>query len=94
MLLRPAGRRALRQGVLIFRGTEFPFTHTLERLVALLPEEDADGVPEVGALTPYAVEEMYPDTLTDLTGDHAGEAAALARAVVEWARSIVRGDAT
>lgn len=86
------GQRAVElsvKAVLIHRGIEFPFTHTLERLVALLPVDDADAVPQVGALTPYAVEEMYPDTFTEVTIDHAQEAATLARTVVEWATSIV-----
>ena len=40
-------------------------------------------------LTPYAVEEMYPDTFTEVSDEHASEAVELARGVVEWAVAIV-----
>ena len=77
------------KAVLIFHNIEFPKVHTLERLIAMLPEETVAGVPEVGALTPYAVEEMYPDTFTELTDDHADAAVEVARSVVAWASSII-----
>jgi HEPN domain-containing protein len=81
------------KGVLVHRGIEFPYIHRLEDLVKLLPVADVpDLLAEVGALTPYAVQEMYPGVLTDLTDDHADEAAGLARVVVEWAASIIEAE--
>lgn len=77
------------KSLLLHHGLEVPKVHALERLALLLPGEVPDFARQAAALTAYAVEEMYPDTFTDLTDDHASEAAALAGAVVEWAESIV-----
>jgi HEPN domain-containing protein len=90
------GQRAVElslKAVLIHGGIEFPYTHTLEFLVKLMPDELPSELAGIGALTPYAVEEMYPDTFTELGADHAHEAVELARAVVSWATSIIEPDA-
>lgn len=78
------------KAVLIWNEIDFPFTHTVERLAKLLPDPMPDHLLEIGNLTPFAVEEMYPDTFTDLSVDHATEAIALATAAIDWASSIIQ----
>jgi HEPN domain-containing protein len=77
------------KAVLIHHGIEFPLTHTLAKLIELVPVTPPDVIHEAAGLTPYAVEEMYPDTFTDLDADHAAEAVELALAVLTWAESVV-----
>lgn len=77
------------KGVLMHHGIEFPYTHTLEALAKLLPLSLPEHLADVADLTPYAIQEMYPGMLTDLTNDHAAEALELSRAVVGWAANII-----
>lgn len=81
------------KALLLRAGLDVPKVHTLERLALLLPGELPDFVREAAGLTSYAVEEMYPDTFSELGVDHAAEAVHLADAVVSWAASIVRAGA-
>lgn len=86
------GQRAVElslKGVLVFHAIEFPYTHTLENLAKLLPADAPDHIADIGRLTPYAIQEMYPGMLTDLNDDHASEAVEMARNVVQWAASII-----
>lgn len=86
------GQRAVElvlKALLIQHGVGYPFSHSLHRLITALPIPVPDHVHEAAQLTAYAVEEMYPDTFTDLSPDHAAEAVELARAVVEWAAAII-----
>lgn len=86
------GQRAVElsvKAVLIHHGIAFPFTHEVDALIELVPGGVPEHVANADILTPYAVEEMYPDTFTDLTEEHATEAVELARAVVTWATSII-----
>lgn len=80
------------KAVLIHHGVPFPFTHEVDALMALVPGGVPEHVADADILTPYAVEEMYPDTFTDLSQDHVVEAVELARAVVAWAASIIEID--
>jgi HEPN domain-containing protein len=89
------GQRAVElalKAVLIHHGIVYPFTHELDALMELLPDDPPDDIIEAAALTPHAVFEMYPDTYTDIGSDHAIEAVELARTVVEWASSIVEAE--
>lgn len=86
------GQRAVEmslKAVLIHHGVSYPFTHELDSLMELVPGGVPDHVIEASRLTPHAVQEMYPDTFTDLGADHADEAVELARAVIEWATAII-----
>jgi len=90
------GQRAVEmsvKGVLVHRGIEFPYIHRLEDLAKLLPTDVPEFIADIGRLTPYAVEEVYPGTFTDLGDDHAAEAVNLAQAVVIWAATIIEPDA-
>lgn len=86
------GQRAVElslKALLLHHGVEYPLSHSLHRLIAALPLEVPEHVNEAAQLTGYAVEEMYPDTFTELDSDHADAAVALAEGVVEWAASII-----
>lgn len=86
------GQRAVElsvKAILVYHEIEYPHVHTLERLMLLVPDDTPERVREAAALTTYAVEEMYPDTFSDLTNDHANEAVQLARTVIEWAHEII-----
>ncbi len=80
------------KAVLIHHGVNFPRLHALDELMALVPGGVPEIVAEADALTPYAVQEIYPDTYTDLDTDHATEAVELATVVVTWATSIIESD--
>lgn len=80
------------KAALIHLGVDFPRLHALDELMALVPGGVPDDVSQADALTPYAVQEIYPDTYTGLGDDHASEAVDLARVAVEWAASIVAHD--
>lgn len=90
------GQRAVElavKAVLIHHGVNFPRLHTLDELMALVPGGVPDTVADADALTPYAVQEIYPDTYTGLDADHAAEAVTLARTAVEWATFIIEPEA-
>lgn len=77
------------KALLLHHGIDVPKVHTLERLVLLLPGDVPDAARQAVGLTTYAVEEMYPDTFTDVSDDHAVEAAEQARAVVRWVAGLI-----
>lgn len=86
------GQRAVEfavKAVLNHNKIRHPHLHTIDRLLALVPDNVPDEILSAAILTPYAVEEQYPDTYTDLSSDHANEAVQLARTVVEWAEQII-----
>jgi len=63
---------------------EFPKTHVLARLIALIETRDAalaEELLDAVALTPYGVELRYPGDRPDATADDAREALHLARRV-------------
>ena len=77
------------KGVLVRHGVEHPRTHALARLIEILPVDAPADIDLSARLTIYAVEEMYPETLTALDETDAREAVELAAAVVEWAASLI-----
>lgn len=86
------GQRAVElalKAMLLHHHVDYPLSHSLHRLIAALPIDVPEHVTQAAQLTGYAVEEMYPDTFTDLSDDHADVAVALSRAVVEWAEGII-----
>ena len=80
------------KAVLVFQGIDFPRTHDIRRLLALLdptggkvPEEIWEAVD----LTDYAVETRYPGTTEPVTEDEYRQAVAMAEKVVQWAEEIL-----
>lgn len=79
------------KAVLLHRGTPFPRTHSLRRLLALLPADcprPADEA-EVASLTEFAVEARYPMDLEPVTDEEYRRAVAVAAAVLEWAERLI-----
>lgn len=80
------------KAVLIRHDVEFPKTHILVKLAELVPGVVPDDVTEATRLTPYAVQEQYPDTFADVDAEHVDDAVRLAKAVVQWAAGIIHAD--
>ena len=87
-----AAEKALK-AVCVFRNIEFPRTHSLTALSALLEQAGirlpAD-VREAGLLTSYAVQARYPDWDEAVTEQEYQRALALARQVVAWAEKSIQ----
>jgi len=86
-----AAEKAIK-AVLIHSGIPAPKTHSIERLIDLLPP-DVDRIPtllEAAQLTNYAVISRYPGDEPPIPADEYNDAVRLAEAVVEWAEQIIR----
>ena len=77
------------KAVMTARGLRFPFTHNLQALLELIPDEAAAHPELIGAiaLTSYAAEHRYPPYLDSPDEDDWREALRLASAVVAWAEA-------
>jgi HEPN domain-containing protein len=85
-----AAEKALK-GVLVHLGIDFPKSHSLDRLVALMPSDvaerfDLDALIE---LTPWAVAGRYPEDIANPTSARAARAIEHAENVVGSARSVL-----
>jgi HEPN domain-containing protein len=84
------------KALLISKQVEFPYTHDLARLVALLVDVVA-GVPQslkdAERLTPYASFSRYPYRGEPVTEQEYQEALAVTEAVVRWAEERILGNA-
>jgi HEPN domain-containing protein len=80
------------KAVLRSRGIDFPKTHDIGELLALL-ERSGQKIPQdfwkADSLTTYAVETRYPGPAEPVTRSEYREAVALAGKVVKWAESVV-----
>jgi HEPN domain-containing protein len=74
------------------RGIDFPKTHDIGELLALL-DRLGQKIPQdlwkADGLTTYAVETRYPGPAEPVTRSEYREAVALAQKVVKWAENIV-----
>ena len=82
------------KAVLVHSGIEFPRTHSIVRLIDLLPAdvERTNDMIASGALTAYATAARYPaenDSL-DVSARDRDRAAELAKAVVAWAEDMIQ----
>lgn len=87
-----AAEKALK-GVLVELGIDFPKSHSLDRLVALMPSEiaarfDLDALIEI---TPWAVAGRYPEDIENPTTEEAGRIIDFAVVVVQSANTILAG---
>jgi HEPN domain-containing protein len=85
-----AAEKAL-NGVLVHLGIDFPKSHSLDRLVALMPSDvaerfDLDALIE---LTPWAVAGRHPEDIENPSGAQAARVIELADDVVKSARSVL-----
>jgi HEPN domain-containing protein len=80
------------KSVLRFSGIDFPKTHDIGELLALL-NQSGRKVPQAfwkaDDLTQYAVETRYPGSAEPVTRSEYRQAIALAQNVVKWAENIV-----
>jgi HEPN domain-containing protein len=86
-----ATEKALK-GVLVGGGVEFPKTHHLEELIALVQETGISWpfpVDQVEALTPYAVQTRYPGGISQISRAKVDEAIGVAEQVLAWAKDEV-----
>ena len=86
-----AAEKALK-AVLIYFGIPAPRTHSIERLVGLLPGsiEPTPALVQAAVLTDYAVAFRYPGDEESVTEQDHAEAARIAGAVVAWAEDLLR----
>ena len=85
-----AAEKAIK-GVLIHYGVDFPLTHVIERLIALLPAEvhRPATLLEAARLTVFATVTRYPGDYEPVTDAMDGEALGHAEAVVGRAEQIL-----
>ena len=80
------------KAVLRSRGIDFPKTHDIGELMALLDrsgQKISQDLWKADSLTTYAVETRYPGPAEPVSRNEYREAVALAQQVVKWAESIV-----
>ena len=79
------------KAVLLHCGRRIERTHSIERLVDLLPESlpRQPELIESARLTPYAVLMRYPGTSEPVTERDHQDAVGLAKGVINWAEAIV-----
>jgi HEPN domain-containing protein len=87
-----AAEKALK-AVLISRSVPAPRTHSITRLLELMPAADPlpQAIQAAAVLTDYAVVTRYPGAYEPVESEEYLEAVALAEAVVLWAGSEVGG---
>jgi len=73
------------KAIFVFLQVDFPFTHNLDRLRDLLPDDWAvkRDFPDLASLSEWAVEPRYPGDLREATQEDAKAAIEKARAVYE-----------
>jgi len=83
------------KAVLIANGIEFPFTHSIQALLDLLPPKLASAAELSNAvdLSPYAVTGRYPGESEPVTESDWRDAIHIAESVVGWAESVIHSNA-
>lgn len=85
-----AAEKALK-AVLINEKIDFPFTHSIQSLLDLLPDAlcaDAN-IHDAVDLTPYAVATRYPGEYEPVSEEEHREAIRIAQAIVDWAGAVL-----
>jgi HEPN domain-containing protein len=85
-----AAEKALK-GVPVHLGIDFPKSHSLDRLVALMPSDVAEhfDLDTLIDLTPWAVAGRYPEDIANPTSAQAAHTIEHANSVVASARSLL-----
>jgi HEPN domain-containing protein len=86
-----AAEKALK-AVCIFKGLDFPKTHSIVRLLDLIVSsgiEIPESIASAEVLTQYAVQTRYPGPVEEITKEEYQEAVAIASKVVFWADSLI-----
>lgn len=80
------------KAVLTLRGIDFPKSHDIAELLALLSHTDVpDDLWKAESLTDYAIVTRYPGRKPPVSEEEYRNALAIAEQVVQWAEGIVRG---
>jgi len=78
------------KAVLLAKGIDFPFTHSIRTLLDLLPPElGSNAIEDAVDLTPYAVAGRYPGESEPVTEGDWRCAIDIAQRIVFWAQSAV-----
>ncbi len=80
------------KAVLVERGVQFPYTHNLSVLIAVVQESGVDWPDEQNSaarLTKYAAQLRYPSLHGDVSAEDHREAVELATVVVEWVDKLI-----
>lgn len=79
------------KGVLVHLGIDFPKSHSLDRLVALMPSDAAErfDLDALIELTPWAIAGRYPEDIENPTSAQAARVIELADEVMKSARSVL-----
>jgi HEPN domain-containing protein len=79
------------KAILLKYRVDFPFTHNLQALLDLFPEEinTPQEILEAVELNPYAVATRYPGTIEPVTETEYREAIRIAERIFKWAESII-----
>jgi len=87
-----AAEKALK-AVLIAHGTAFPWTHSIEALLDLVPEDvgTPEALREAAKLTDFAAVSRYPGDYPSVTEDEYRDALHQAETVLAWAGEVLAG---
>lgn len=86
-----AAEKALK-ALLICLGTDFPNTHSMQKLIDLLPTElqSNPAILQSTILTAYAVQTRYPGDIEEIPKDEYEEAVRIASEVVDLAQKTIQ----
>lgn len=85
-----AAEKAIK-AILIYQGIDFPYTHNLQRLIELLPNDmrKSEIIAQISVLNPYAIQTRYPGEIEPVSKEEYDEAVNAASEVVDLAKSII-----
>ena len=85
-----AAEKAIK-ALLVLHGVDFPLSHSLDRLAALLPTQTASLLNHatLADLTPWAVSGRYPEDIATPSNDHTRAVVDAARTAVATAKNVV-----
>ncbi|MFH0703055.1 MAG: HEPN domain-containing protein [bacterium] len=81
------------KALLLYKGIDFPKTHSISRLINLLKKYSIkvpDNVVDSAELTQYSVETRYPDNYRKVTKEEYEEAVELAETVYNWVKEQIK----
>lgn len=82
------------KAVLIHHSIEFPFTHSIARLITIVKEQAIpwpDTLNEAADLTDYAVQMRYPGAHAEVSKEDYEQAVVTAEQVFTWAERLILG---
>ena len=80
---------------MIDRNVTFPKTHSLNKLIAIIKEQEIEIPPEVEEsviLNDYAVETRYPGEYEPVTAEEYNTAVKITSGVIQWVKEQLRNN--